>query len=116
MIAERTDPFRDLRSEIWGSEAPPTVAMIKRFHRDIGLFNWDNRRVAEVCRKFNWTLREACAVVGIHNVNLIHNYSKRDQWPPSVALHFYHLEQHYETRRLGHPPQDHLHLLAKALQ
>ena len=71
----------------------PRVALIRAQYARAGLEDWDNERVASLCRRLNVTLHDLAAMAGEYQKAPVNRYWAANYWPVFLAIHFDRVER-----------------------
>src|SRR5438552_5732050 len=69
------------------------MAVVQHDYEKLGLHRWGNDKVAKLCRLFNCTVGDLCALCGEFDLGRIRRYIKQNRWPMTLVLQWYKLER-----------------------
>jgi hypothetical protein len=84
----------------WVKCPPPSVFLIRKRWRDLGVRKWQNRQVLRLAKMLDCTVQEVGALVGLTD-RQIQVYSACDKWPVPVSILMLMLTNWYLETQLG---------------
>lgn len=93
---------------MWGDDGDsPRVELFRLAHERAGIHEWNNDRVARLCRLLKCTPYELAAAAGVYDRGYVDRMRDGDAWPPPIALHFDRFEKTANQFRIGNDPEIH---------
>lgn len=66
----------------------PWHRLLRAEYERCGYRPWNNAKVKRFCEMLGCTLRDACAIGGLQQLNIIRIYYAKNQWPFYLSLHW----------------------------
>ena len=88
----------------WLEGDSPAIKLTRIRYKQAGLFDWDNNRVATVCRQIKCTPYELCAIAGCFTPTSVKACLKHNRWPVTLTIHFRRIEDQIHRLKFMEEP------------
>lgn len=99
------EPLPDADAEGWPEGNSPALKLIWVRYKEAGLLDWDNKRVAVICRQINCTPFELCAAAGLFEAREVRQFWKDEKWPAYLTIHFRRIEDQVHHLKFMEEPE-----------